>query len=155
MMALTALRIPAKTAKKIEVVFKDGSKEELSSYKNDIGWNTFVELPNGEEFEVLIYQDVTKDGDVYFKVSVDEYFFVCSICDIVEDDRKANTEYLKKNISIASDRLGDAAESFFLTFKYNEGIEDLFDGLTYSAHSIGFWIRDIIDNILGYIKFCF
>lgn len=146
---------PRENGKKIEVVFKDGNKEELSSYKNDIGWNTFVELPNGEEFEVLIYQHVTNDGDVYFKVSADEYLFVSTVCDIVTDDRKANTEYLKENISKAVSRLSDAAESFFLTFKYNEGIEDLFDGLTYSAHSIGFWIRDIIDNVSGYIKFCF
>ncbi len=141
---------PRANGDKIEVIYKDGSTKLLANYKQGEEWITIVELPNGEEFEVIIYQDVTKDNDVYFVVAVDEYEYIRCICDIVEDDRKANTEYLKKNISENVRELRSDIEQIFLAFKYNDGSGDLI----YNAFSLGFLIRDIFDNISAYIRFC-
>ncbi len=144
---------PRENGGKIVAKFKDGTQTEVTSYCDDDGWHSFVTLPNGEEFEVIIYQRESEENVVHFVVSVDEYRFIVEEFEVEKRNFKANSDYFKAETGECIARISENVKDIAASFSYIGNVEMFMESLAYSTRSIAVNIRWIFNSIFDFIGY--
>ncbi len=146
---------PRENGGKVVAKFKDGTQTEVTSYCDDDGWHSFVTLPNGEEFEVIIYQRESEENGLHFVVSVDEYRFVVEEFEVEKRNFKANSDYFKAETGECMAEIAEGIKYIAASVSYIGNTELFMENLAYSTRSIAVNIRWLFDDIVAFISYWF